>query len=151
MPILNYTTTIATAKTVGEIQAILAKAGARAVSVDYDEGGEPSALTFLVPVQGQLISFRLPSRWRGVWAALRDDAGVPAKFKVEAQARRVAWRIVKDWTAAQMAIIEAGLAELTEVFLPYAVNPNTGQTLYQEFQANRLLPPGDQAAADDLV
>ena len=37
-----------------------------------------------------------------------------------------------------MAIIEAGLAELAEVFLPYAVNPNTGQTLFQEFEQNRL-------------
>ena len=143
MPILNYTTKIAANKTVGEIQAILAKAGARNVSIDYDETAEPAAVTFLVPVRDQLVSFRLPSRWSGVWAALKDDPAVPRALKTEAQARRVAWRIVKDWTEAQMAIIEAGLAELAEVFLPYAVNPNTGQTLFQEFEQNRLLARGD--------
>jgi hypothetical protein len=38
-----------------------------------------------------------------------------------------------------MAIIEAGQAQLAEVFLPYAVT-GTGKTLYQEFESgNQLL------------
>lgn len=143
MPILNYTTKIDSGKTVGEIQQILAKAGAKSISIDYDDQAQPQALTFLVSVQGQLVNFRLPLRWRGVWAVLRDDPDVPRRLRTEEQARRVAWRIVKDWVQAQLAIIDAGLAELAEVFLPYAVNQQTGQTLYQEFQANRLLESGD--------
>lgn len=143
MPILNYTTKIAAAKTVGEIQEILAKAGAQSVNIDYDEHAQPIAVTFLIAVQGRLVNFRLPSRWHGVWMALKDDPAVPRTLKNEVQARRVSWRIVKDWVQAQMAIIEAGLAELVEVFLPYAVNPQTGQTLFQEFQADRLLPPAE--------
>lgn len=142
MPILNYTTKIAVARTVGQIQGILASAGAQSISIDYDEQGQPTAVTFLITVQEQLVNFRLPSRWHGVWAALKNDPNVPKRFKTEEQARRVAWRIVKDWVEAQLAIIEAGLAELAEVFLPYAVNPQSGQTLFQEFQANRLLGPG---------
>lgn len=43
MPILNYTTKIAAAKTVGEIQAILARAGAQSISIDYDEHAQPIA------------------------------------------------------------------------------------------------------------
>jgi len=148
MPILNYTTQIKVEKTVGEIQGILAAAGAQSISVDYDQNGQPTALTFLIAVQGQLVNFRLPSRWRGVWASLRDDPTIPRRLRSEDQARRVAWRIVKTWTQAQVAIIEAGLAELAEVFLPYAVNPRTGQTLYQEFEASHLLSAGSDSGGE---
>ena len=141
MPILNYTTKIKAEKTVGEIQGILATAGAQSVSVDYDQG-LPSAVTFLIPVQGVPVNFRLPTRWRGVWETLKADPAVPKALKTEDHARRVAWRIVRAWVQAQMAIIEAGLAELAEVFLPYAVNPGTGRTLFQDFREQRLLGEG---------
>lgn len=135
MPILNYTTEIDVHKSVGEISAILAKAGAMAVSVDYDGDGQPTALMFLIKFLGTPINFRMPSRWEGVAARLVADPKVPRAFKTDKQARRVAWRILKDWTEAQIAIIEAGQAEVTEVFLPYAVT-ESGQTLYQVFFNN---------------
>ncbi len=143
MPILNYTTEIDVHKSIGEIQKSLAKAGAVAVSVDYDGQGEPMALMFLIRFQDQPVSFRLPSRWEGVLKRLHNDPKVPRSFKTETQARRVAWRIVKDWVEAQMAIIEAGQAELVEVFLPYAVT-NSGQSLYQVFNSSgKLLSAGE--------
>ena len=55
------------------------------------------------------------------------------KQKVKAspgQAERTAWRNVRDWVLAQMAIIEAGMVDIQEVFLPYMTN-SQGQTLYQ--------------------
>jgi hypothetical protein len=129
MAILNYTTTIDPFKTIGEIQAILVRHGALNVSTDYVDQC-PSALTFLVDLKGEFVSFRLPSNHTGVYNALRRDAAVPKKFKTEEQARRVAWRIVKDWVEAQMAVTQAGLATLPEVFLPYAVTAS-GLTLYE--------------------
>ena len=139
MPILNYTTTISAAKTVGEIQDKLAKAGASAMMIDY-ENGEPNAVSFLLSVNGQIISFRLPSRWEGVLKALKGSRKVPRSKCTEEQARRVAWRIVKDWTEAQLAIVEAEVASMAEVFLPYAVGQD-GRTLYQTLADNpsRLL------------
>lgn len=138
MPILNYTTQIQTYKTVGEIQRILAKAGALSVSVDYDSQSEPSAITFFIYVKDNPVNFRLPSRWNGVFDNLKSDKQVLKKFKTEEQARRVSWRIVKDWIEAQMAIVEVELATLPEVFLPYAITKN-GLTIYQEFEENQLL------------
>jgi hypothetical protein len=138
MPILNYTTTIDVHKTMGEIQEKLAKAGALAISIDYGEGGTPTALTFVVKIRDVLVNFRLPSRHEGVFRRLTLDENVPNRFRTEDQARRVAWRIIKDWVEAQLAIIEAGQAELAEVFLPYAVMPN-GRTLFQEFETNKNL------------
>ena len=146
MAILNYTTKIDAFKTVAQIQQTLAKKGAAGVSVDYDASGNPSGLTFLIDVNGQLVRFRLPSNYAGVRAALERDRKVPKSFKSDAQAVRVAWRIVKDWTEAQMAIIEAGLATLPEVFLAYAVAPD-GRTLYEHFDTDgpRLLTAASAA------
>ena len=141
MPILNYTTSISEHRTVGEIQQILAKAGAKAVSIDYGEQGEPIALTFLVEIQGTMVNFRLPTRYDGVLKKLVNDPNVPKKFKDRSQALRVSWRIIKDWVEAQLAIIEAGQAELAEVFLPYAVTPS-GRTLFNEVMNTNLLGSG---------
>jgi hypothetical protein len=51
----------------------------------------------------------------------------------EQQARRVAWRIIKDWIAGQLALVEAGQAEVSEVFLPYVVSAQ-GETLFELFR-----------------
>jgi len=139
MPILNYTTKIDPTRTVGEIQTILAKAGVTAVSIEYRQT-QPVAVVFTLDVAGQPVNFRLPSRWQGVQKRLQED-GVTKRLQSEEQAIRVAWRIVKDWVEAQLAIVEAGVAEMPEVFLPYAVNPQSGKTLYQEFEGNYLPAP----------
>lgn len=138
MPPLNYTTKIDPRKTIGEIQNILADMGAQRVYIKYDNK-LPIAVTFQVEVKGHFVGFRLPSRWQGVYKLLCTDAKVPRPLKTEEQARRVAWRIIKDWVEAQTAIIEAGAAELAEVFLPYAVRPETGKTFYEEFSGGYLL------------
>ncbi len=128
MPILNYTTKIDPFRTIAEIHACLVKYGAKNISVDY-EGQLPAALTFLAEINGEFVSFRLPSNHIGVLRAMKKDRDIPPRYKTEDQARRVAWRITKDWVEAQMAIVQAELATLPEVFLPYLVTPS-GQTLF---------------------
>jgi hypothetical protein len=44
------------------------------------------------------------------------------------EAVRVAWRIVKDWVEAQMALVETQMVSTQDVFLPYAVMGD-GKTL----------------------
>lgn len=138
MPILNYTTSIDAFKTVGEVQKILVSHGAKSISIDYDDDGNPAALTFLVQLSGDWVNFRLPSNWQGVRRRLEKDRKVQVRFKTDEQAIRVSWRILKNWVEAQMAIIEAELAELPEVFLPYVVRDD-GQTLYKAIQNDRKL------------
>lgn len=48
MPLLNYTTTIEAAKTVGEIERNLAKHGARAILKNYDSEGYIDSLSFVI-------------------------------------------------------------------------------------------------------
>jgi hypothetical protein len=136
MPILNYTTTIDSLKTIGEIQSILVKHGATNISIDF-ANQIPVALTFLIELNGEFINFRLPNNAQGVYNALCKEEKVPKRFKTLEQAQKVAWRILKDWIEAQMAIIEAGLATLPQVFLPYAVIGN-GQSLYDSVSQHGL-------------
>ena len=135
MPILNYTTKVGVTTTVNQLQKLLAEAGADGVTVQY-EGGEPTALVFAVTVRGRPFHYRLPSNWRGVQAALERD-GVTRRYQEDAHAKRVAWRIVKDWTEAQLALIDAGLAELGQVFLPYVLSKD-GRTLYEIFKEEEM-------------
>lgn len=138
MPILNYTTKVDAHKTLAEIQRRLVAKGAQSVSVDYEPNGTPSAVTFMIPVNEKPIHFRLPSNYQGVEKAMQRAKGVPYRLQTREQAVRVCWRILKDWIEAQMAIIEAGQAQLSEVFLAYALN-DKGQTLFQFFNDNPSL------------
>jgi len=131
LPILNYTTSIAVDKTVGEIQKVLSKGGATAIQIEYGPGGNVSALRFCVPVNDVPIYYNLPANVPGITAALKKQK----VYKSDEQSARVAWRILKDWVEAQMAIVEAQIVELPQVFLPYA-QTNNGQTVYQRMQSS---------------
>lgn len=138
MPILNYTTSIAVEKTVGEIQAKLAKAGAQAVLTEYDSEQVLSSVAFRMMCNGVMISFQLPAQIDRIYVLLQNDGNVPRKLKTRGQAARVAWRIIKDWIEAQLAIVEAEQAEMVEVFLPYAQNPATGATLFEQLSEEKF-------------
>lgn len=133
MAILNYTTSISTEKTAAEIQKKLAMAKAQAVLCEYDSDTVMCAMSFRINTPHGLIFFRLPANTQGVFKALRDDNKVPKRLKSKEQAAKVAWRILKDWIEAQLAIVDAEMADMTEVFLPYAQD-QSGQTVYQSLE-----------------
>lgn len=135
MAILNYTTGIKTEKTAAEIQEKLAKAKAQAVLTEYDSEGIMCAMSFRINTPYGMVFFRLPANAEGVYQALRKDGKVPNKLKTKEQAARVAWRILKDWVEAQLAIVDAQMAGIAEVFLPYAQGPD-GKTMYQAIEAS---------------
>lgn len=142
MALLNYTTSIAVDKTLSEIQNRLAKARAQALLTEYDGAGNPVALSFRIMTEFGQMAFKLPADPQPVAAILNQQvkAGlIPRRFQNDVpQARRIAWRIVKDWVEAQLAIVETGMVTITQVFLPYAQNPQTGETVYQRFVESRF-------------
>ena len=149
MPILNYTTDIPADCTVAEIQTALARAGAASIRVDYQDG-QPEAVIFILLINHVPVSFRVPSRWPGVHAILRrdDSPAMRPKYRTEAHARRVAWRIVKDWIEAQIALVHSGQATLPQLFLPHALRPD-GRTLFDIVAADprTLLGSGGEQAS----
>lgn len=135
MPILNYTTTIAVDKSVGEVGKILAKNGVASVSTSYNEKGQAAGLSFALRTPHGERLFALPVDIGGVLAVLRNDRTVATRYSNLEQAERIAWRIAKDWLEAQLALIAAGMATLDQVMLPYLVTPN-GNTVYDNYKAN---------------
>src|SRR5215218_1457006 len=118
MPILNYTTSVTAGRTAAEVAAMLGGAGASTVATTYQDG-RPAGVSFVLDTAGGRFGYTLPVKVDGVGKALRRNA--PPRYRTPQQAERVAWRIAKDWLEAQLALVEAGMAELPEVMLPYQV------------------------------
>ena len=135
MAILNYTTKIDSEKTIMEIQKILVLHGANKITTDYNTEGIPTAVTFCLYMDGVLIAFALPANYSGVLASMKQNKKVSRALCTDEQALRVSWRILKDWVAAQCALVEAMLADMAEVFLPYALTKR-GDTLYKAIKEN---------------
>jgi len=138
MAILNYTTKIDSIKTIGEITKCLVEHGAKKIVSDYDDDGVPIQVTFQISINDNMVFYALPANYGGVLKAMDKNKKVPRSMVNKEQAIRVSWRIIKDWVEAQMAIVEAQLADMAEVFLPYAVTKN-GNTLYNEIKNNPKL------------
>ncbi len=130
MPLLNYTTEIEVEKTLGEIQKLLSTHGAMSIATDYEDG-YVKALSFLMDINGTKIGFRLPTDWRPVLEVMKKQRVQP-RYLSQDQAVRVAWRIIKTWLDAQMAIIDTKMVKVQDVFLPYAVGRD-GMTLAEKF------------------
>jgi hypothetical protein len=148
MPLLNYTTRTAVDKSIAQIQKALIKAGATSFQQDFDEKGNVSAVSFKITIphpddrsQYVPISYRLPADVPAVMQVLKNQR-VEGRYQGEEHARRVAWRILKDWIEAQMAIVETKMVTLPQVMLPYATD-ESGTTLWEKVAANpRLLLGG---------
>jgi hypothetical protein len=138
MAILNYTTKIDAFKTISEIQSMLVKRGVKSIIVDYDDTGIPVGLTFFLYINDSPINFKLPSNYPGVLRVMIKDKKIPKSALTKEQATRVSWRILKDWIEAQMALIDAQIAKLEQVFLPYAVT-DTGETLFDRMQNSNMI------------
>ena len=147
MPIANYTTEVVPEKSIGEIQHMLVSHGASHILTDYKDG-KPAGIAFIIATPYGDRPFRLPANIDKVGEVLlrqlesstyrqwdtRYQEQRRAKLKV--QAARVAWRILRDWVRAQMAILETEMVTIDQVFLPYMEVGN--KTLYEHMVAHQL-------------
>lgn len=101
---------------------------------EYAENGRVTAVTFALDCCGSLHGFRLEARPDGVKAVMAKER---TKCDDE-QAERIAWRNLKDWIAAQVALVETEQATMDELFFPKLVDRNE-KTLYEAFQTGQLM------------
>ena len=139
---LNYTTAIPARRTAGECIDLLAEAGAHAVSVTYTDR-EPAGLAFRLDTAGGRRDFTLPVDSAAMQAVLRKELrenrphvsrAALDRMLTAGHARDVAWRVVRDWLEAQLALIAAQMASLDQVMLPY-LEVGAGETLYERYLA----------------
>ena len=130
MPLLNYTTKVSAEKTASEIISLLSKKGATQVMMEFGPKGEPVGLKWRVDSPRGALGFALPINPEAVYKVLTAERVLVTNDQARReQALRTAWRIVKEWVAAQMALIETGMVEMEEVFLPYMLSGD--RTVYQ--------------------
>jgi hypothetical protein len=138
MALLNYTTRIDPEQTISEIQRMLSKHGVAAMMTEYD-GPHVSAVSFKMIIDGKPIGFKMPCNWRAVLEVFRQQR-IRLKHggTVEAQAIRTAWRVIKDWMEAQLALVEINMVTIPQIFLPYAIMRD-GRTLAEHAEENPAL------------
>lgn len=140
MAILNYTTTVDSFKTVSEIEYILMKHKAKSIMKNYD-GETITGLSFLIDTGLQQIPVRLPVKVDECLKVLKKEKRENSRKQIKdtrEQAERVAWRILKDWVEAQMALLDIEMVRFEEIFLPY-IEVNNGQTIYERLRERQFL------------
>ena len=137
MPIKNYTTKVPADRSIQEIQNALIKNGAVGVLYEYEKGtGRISALKFGLVIKDRPVSFSLPVNWRKFQAVLKMQE--VNRWNDEDYCYRVAWRDIRDWVLAQMALYETEMVELPQVFLPFATD-DKGNTIYNKILNSKFL------------
>jgi len=123
-----------------EIEKILVSYGSRSIFKDYNDKKLPIALSFVLSTGAPV---RLPADPEQV-LKIMEKGGVRRGLCTADQAYRVAWRIIKDWVEAQIALLETGQVKMDQIFLPY-IETKSGKTVYQIYQdqQHKLLALGE--------
>ena len=126
---------------------MLVDAGAQKILKDYDHEGNVTALSFMINTDKGLIPIKMPINVNAVMQVINDQTEqyvntkrgkrrvVPLSMKGDMeQARRVGWRILKDWLEAQLALIYLRMVKIQEIFLPYIISKE-GKTIYEQIES----------------
>lgn len=143
MAILNYSTTKEVYETVSEIECILIKHKAKSIMKNYD-GESVTGLSFLIDTGMQQIPVRLPVKVDECLKILKKEKRESPRKQIKdtrEQAERVAWRILKDWVEAQMALLDMEMVRFEEIFLPY-IETDNGQTIFERLEDKQFLLEG---------
>lgn len=139
-PLLNYTTEVPAKKTVLALQGLLVEAGARQILTQYDDEGNAVGLAFEMTTPYGQRQFALPVNSAAVQVVLQRQRVAP-RYTTREHAERVAWRILKDWVQAQIAIIETRMVSLDQVMLPFMIS-DEGKTVFALYQERQLAALG---------
>lgn len=146
MALLNYTTEVPVSRSASQVQARLVEHGAREVLFNYDDQGNIDALSFVIETPHGKIPIRMPLNIDATCKVLErqaDEKIIPRRYANPGHARRVAWRILKDWLEAQLSLLETEMVKMEEIFLPYVLIGNK-ETVYQVISKGgfKALPGG---------
>jgi hypothetical protein len=137
---LNWSTSVPADRTAMECIAILIKHGARNVGMSLGEDRVPDGLDFVVSTPWGLQQYSLPIYMSGTEKALKKawrEHRIEPRFATPEHARRVAWRVIKDWLESQLALVEAGVADLPQVMLSF-MKVSVNQTMYEAVVENQM-------------
>jgi len=140
LAILNYSTTVDAFRTASEIECILVKHKAKSIMKNY-EGESITGLSFLIDTGFRQLPIRLPVKVDECLKILKKEKRENPRKQIKdtrEQAERVAWRILKDWVEAQMALLDIEMVRFEEIFLPY-IETDNGRTIFERLEAKQFL------------
>jgi len=137
MPLLNYTTSVPASRTATQIMDMLSKHGASQILLDYVDK-RTVGLAFAITTDVGLMRYKLPVDTAAVEKVLRKQR-VERRYQTPEHAERVAWRILKDWLEAQLALVATEMVALDQVMLPYML---MGEGTVYELYRNQQLAIG---------
>ncbi len=117
--------------TFSKIQEILAKHGARKIMFEYGQDGWIYGIAFQINFGEKEFSIRLPARIEQVAIKMYGRPLQNIDQKRREQSYRTAWANIRDWIDAQMAMIDTGMVQIGEIFLPYFVMKD-GHTHFEQ-------------------
>jgi len=137
--LLMETTAISPVRTAGEIIAELVAIGATEINQSFTDG-KITGIRWMLNTPGGSRLFEMPIRSEGVYKILQDRRRDAWRYKTSdlEKAERVAWRQLLRWVEAQVAMIQTGMAQSSEVFLPYLWDAKQQQTLFQWMNQERF-------------
>lgn len=143
----NYTSQVDAERSIEQIEEMLVRAKAMNISKQYTDMRVTAILfTLKVPEAPAPLAIQLPANVDAVARVLSQGkkSGPTAKQKAQFaqrmrnQAERTAWRLMYDWLAVQLSLIEMRQADAAQVFLPFAWNGR--QTFYEEIRSAGFVP-----------
>lgn len=136
----NYTSTVPASTSMSNIEKYLVAAGATDISKTYKDQ-VCIGIRFRIihktaesPNLGVPLFFELPAKIDACFKVLYAEVKRPnseTRQRIMKQAEITAWKIIADWVQIQLAMIQLDQAELLQIFLPYAWNPNTQKTYFE--------------------
>lgn len=120
---LNYSTIIPAARTAQECVGMLMDHGAKRAGLVM-EARKPAGVEFQIETRWGLRHYAVPVTVDATQAALVKavkEGRVTNRVNLTSRehALDVAWRVLRDWLEVQIAMIEAGLADLERVMLSW--------------------------------
>lgn len=136
MNLKNYTSTVPASTSISRIEKMLVDIGAKNINKQY-QNGKLTSLTFLIDVAGQTMIFKLPAKVEVIFKLFWDQVKRPqagTREKTYQQAERTAWKLLHDWIEIQCSMIHLEQVEFIEIFLPYAYNPESETTFFEQLK-----------------
>lgn len=136
----NYSTTASADKSIMEIEYLLTQYGCSDIWKKFEDG-QVIAINFVLETSQGKLPFQLPVRILAIREMLKDrkkkgKARGITKQQSESleHARKVGWKILRDWLESQLVLVEMEMVKLEEIMLPYIYDHNQGKTLFEAFE-----------------
>lgn len=136
--IRNYLSEVPADRSIQELENILIRMGATAISKEYEKGKIVS-IQFAIIQKGIKVPYKLPARIDAIRKLFLGSLSAPTqrqKENAEKQAERTAWKNLKEWVHLQETMITLEQVEFMEVFMPYMFNMEQGKSVFELAKEN---------------